>query len=137
MKKAPKIAIIENEFEEEKKEEPAKQEEEKLDDYTLSLPTISLAELAKHNTWEDQWTSVDGLVYDVTKFAPQHPGGKRILQGAGNEATEVFYKSHGPLNLSDTPVAKCVIGRLCRGGEEQTYVATTSKYANKTFLDIF
>ena len=108
-----------------------------MDDYTRSLPTISLAELAKHNTLKDFWTSVDGLVYDVTKFAPQHPGGKIIIQGAGNEASEVFHKSHGGLNLGDTPVAKCVIGRLCREGEEQTYVPGTSKYANKTHLDIF
>ena len=103
----------------------------------LSLPTISMTELAKHNTWENQWTAVDGLVYDVTKFAPQHPGGKRIIQGAGKESTKIFYQSHGGLELKDTPVYKCVIGRLCREGEEQTYVPTANKYANKKFLDIF
>ena len=82
------------------------------------LPTISMAELAKHSTWENQWTAVDGLVYDVTKFAPQHPGGKRILQGAGKESTNIFHQSHGGLELRDTPVVKAVVGRLCRPGEE-------------------
>ena len=68
MKKTPQIAVIDNE-EEEKKDYGASQED-KLDECMRGLPTISMAELAKHSTWEDQWTAVDGLVYDVTRFAP-------------------------------------------------------------------
>ena len=98
-----------------------------------------MAELAKHNTAKDFWTAVDGLVYDVTLFAPQHPGGKTIMQGAGKESSEVFHKRHGTLELKDTPVAKCCIGRLCMTEEEQTYVPPmpNQKYSNKRHLDIF
>ena len=77
-----------------------------------------MAELANHNTSKDLWTAVDGLVYDITLFAPTHPGGKAILQGGGKEASYIFHKRHGPLELKNTPLVKCVIGRLCESIEE-------------------
>ena len=40
---------------------------------------MSLEELAKHDKLHDLWTAVDGLVFDITNFAPKHPGGKKIL----------------------------------------------------------
>ena len=36
---------------------------------------ISASEVAKHATPEDCWIVVNGKVYDLTKFAPNHPGG--------------------------------------------------------------
>jgi cytochrome b involved in lipid metabolism len=36
---------------------------------------ISAQEVAKHNAAEDLWLVVDGTVYDMTDFAPEHPGG--------------------------------------------------------------
>ena len=54
-------------------------QKEEPNEYINSLPTISMAELARHNTAKDFWTAVDGLVYNVTLFAPQHPGGKAIF----------------------------------------------------------
>ena len=78
-----------------------------------NLPTICKAELAKHCTKGDFWTSIDGLVYDVSRYASLHPGGKAIYKGAGKDASEVFHEVHGSLELEDTPVAKCLIGRLC------------------------
>ena len=63
-----------------------------------SLPTISMEEVCKHNVKEDCWTVVDGLVYNVTLYVPYHPGGKRILQGAGREASQTFRKSLQEIN---------------------------------------
>ena len=63
--------------------------------YTLdvaSLPTIKMEEVPKHKTRENCWTVVDGLVYDVTHYIPYHPGGKKIMLGAGREASETFRK---------------------------------------------
>ena len=57
-----------------------------------SLPTISMEEVPKHKKREDCWTVVDGLVYDVTDYIPFHPGGKKILLGAGKESSEMFRK---------------------------------------------
>ena len=38
--------------------------------------SISLDELEQHNKASDCWTVYDGIVYDVTSYAPTHPGGK-------------------------------------------------------------
>jgi L-lactate dehydrogenase (cytochrome) len=36
---------------------------------------ISVEEISKHKTPEDCWIVVDGKVWDMTEFAPEHPGG--------------------------------------------------------------
>ena len=40
-----------------------------------SDPKISVSELDKHATPDDCWVIVNGKVYDLTRFAPEHPGG--------------------------------------------------------------
>ena len=37
--------------------------------------SISVEEISKHNSLKDLWTVVNGGVYDLTDFAPEHPGG--------------------------------------------------------------
>jgi cytochrome b involved in lipid metabolism len=48
---------------------------------------ISLEEVAKHDKENDCWTIYQGRVYDVTKYAPVHPGGKKIFLGKGKDCT--------------------------------------------------
>ena len=48
----------------------------------------------------------------MTQYIPAHPGGKKILAGAGKESTEMFYKFHGQLKINNTPLRYKVIGRL-------------------------
>lgn len=36
---------------------------------------ISVEEISKHNNVDDCWIVVDGKVWDITEFAPEHPGG--------------------------------------------------------------
>lgn len=36
---------------------------------------VSVEEISKHNTPDDCWIVVDGKVWDITEFAPEHPGG--------------------------------------------------------------
>ena len=42
----------------------------------LTMKTsISVEEVSKHNRLEDLWIVVNGIVYDLTEFASEHPGG--------------------------------------------------------------
>jgi L-lactate dehydrogenase (cytochrome) len=36
---------------------------------------VSVEEISKHNTPGDCWIVVNGKVWDITEFAPEHPGG--------------------------------------------------------------
>lgn len=36
---------------------------------------ITASELARHDKKDDVWISVNGMVYNMTEFAPEHPGG--------------------------------------------------------------
>ncbi|TPX38351.1 hypothetical protein SmJEL517_g00348 [Synchytrium microbalum] len=61
-------------------------------------------EVAKRNTIDNAWIIVRGSVYDITKFAAKHPGGRdMILLGAGRDATQarrVFETYHDPAKVA-------------------------------------
>lgn len=40
---------------------------------------LSPQEVAKHNTLDDLWLIVKGQAFNLSKFAPEHPGGYKIL----------------------------------------------------------
>lgn len=44
---------------------------------------LTAAEVAKHNTADNLWLIVKGKAYDLTEFAPEHPGGSKILMKYG------------------------------------------------------
>ncbi|KAL4867213.1 hypothetical protein BDV12DRAFT_186856 [Aspergillus spectabilis] len=53
-------------------------------------------ELLIHNRDGDLWLAIDGIVYDLTRFSDEHPGGTKILVSvAGTDATKKFRKYHG------------------------------------------
>jgi len=54
-----------------------------------ALPVIGHAELARHDRREDCWLAIEGQVYDVTDYIPQHPTPPGVLaRWCGREATE-------------------------------------------------
>lgn len=55
---------------------------------------ITMVEVARHANGGSCWVVINNKVYDVTRFIPDHPGGKAILQGCGKEATALFEGKH-------------------------------------------
>ena len=80
------------------KEDPKKETVVKGGD----LPVISLEELSNHNTEEDLWVAIHGVVYDFTEFAHEHPAGfESIFELAGTDGTDAFSAVHNKGMLDD------------------------------------
>jgi cytochrome b involved in lipid metabolism len=57
--------------------------------------SITLDEVVKHADAKSCFMAVEGNVYDVTSYIPNHPGRDAILQGCGKDATEMFNSRPG------------------------------------------
>jgi salicylate hydroxylase len=56
---------------------------------------VTRDEVGLHNTRDDCWVIISGKVYDITEWAPHHPGGAGIARMyAGKEATAEFGDYH-------------------------------------------
>ena len=82
-------------------------------------PTWPLAEVAKHNTPEDAWTVLRGMVYNITPYLRYHPGGIDILmKAAGIDGTALFDKYHAWVN-GEAMLAACCVGTLAKEEERR------------------
>ncbi|KAL8684651.1 MAG: hypothetical protein Q9224_006213, partial [Gallowayella concinna] len=74
---------------------------------------LSTDQIAEHNNAKDLWIVVDGQVWDMTEFAPEHPGGIGIiLQYAGRDASQPYNEIHAPSLLNTTLTSSKLIGTL-------------------------
>ncbi|KAL8686582.1 MAG: hypothetical protein Q9218_007006, partial [Villophora microphyllina] len=74
---------------------------------------LTTEEISKHNTADDLWIVIDGQVWDMTEFAPEHPGGIGIiLQYAGHDASERYNEIHAPSLLTSTLSSSKLKGTL-------------------------
>ncbi|KAI0869863.1 mitochondrial cytochrome-like protein b2 [Hypoxylon argillaceum] len=64
---------------------------------TSSRRPVSVEEVSAHRSINDIWLVVDGVVYDLSEFAPSHPGGVDVLlKHAGRDATTAYAEVHAP-----------------------------------------
>jgi len=86
------------------------------------LKKFSWDEVKVHNSPSDCWIVLErevdgvkkGLILDVTEWAPKHPGGSILYDGAGGDCTIMFWSYH-PLSLIDnfSPyVNKFIVGEI-------------------------
>jgi cytochrome b involved in lipid metabolism len=67
-----------------------------------SVQRISLAEVARHSSADDCWMAINGTVYNLTAYLPEHPSQPSfILPWCGREATEAYQtktrgRTHSP-----------------------------------------
>ena len=61
------------------------------------LPTFTPSTLASSSSPSRLLTSIAGVVYDLTAFADEHPGGREVLdQFAGCDASDAFLEAMHP-----------------------------------------
>ena len=67
-----------------------------------ALPELSWDEVGGHNTRDDCWVAIGGIVYDLSGFLAAHPGGEALVldAAAGGDATGIFQAIHDPKVLS-------------------------------------
>ncbi|KAI0630568.1 hypothetical protein C8Q77DRAFT_1133937 [Trametes polyzona] len=82
------------------------------------LKTLSLEEIAKHNTKDDAWLILDNKVYDVTSVLSWHPGGANaILTYAGKATVDVTNEYKGIHDsYANGKRDGCLIGKLSEDG---------------------
>lgn len=56
---------------------------------TQGSTAYTYAQVSAHNSASDCWMVINGTVYDVTSYVPEHPGSE-ILRGCGKEATAMY-----------------------------------------------
>lgn len=85
---------------------PAKKE------FSIPEKEYTMEEVAKHNTKEDIWVVVKGIVMDLSNFLEDHPGGANaLLNFSGRDATEEFEMLHDDEVIPKYAPAT-VIGRI-------------------------
>eukprot|EP00808_Paulinella_micropora_P011984 g12992.t1 len=62
---------------------------------------VEKAELAEHSTPDSCWIAVEKNIYDLTAFAPQHPGGPESVHAECGKDATVIYKDIHPLDFLD------------------------------------
>ncbi len=74
---------------------------------------ITLAMVASHNTQTSCWTVIDGGVYDLTGWIPNHPGGERaILSLCGHDGSGAFHGQHDDAKRQADILATFKIGTI-------------------------
>lgn len=74
---------------------------------------ITTTELAKHSSQDDLWCLINGEVWDLTEFAPGHPGGLETIIGyAGQDASAAYNEVHGPSLVRKSLKESCFKGKI-------------------------
>ncbi|XP_054164477.1 cytochrome b5-like [Oppia nitens] len=74
-----------------------------------NLPQYTLSQVSEHCHYNDCWLIIYDLVYDVTNFLAEHPGGEYIvMESAGRDATLVFRGSRHSKDATDMLDKYCI-----------------------------
>lgn len=75
--------------------------------------TYTASQVRQHRGRSDCWVVVDGVVYNLTSWIAQHPGGQRsILRLCGRDGTALFTRIHGSSAAAATALAPLKIGTV-------------------------
>ncbi|KAK8857246.1 hypothetical protein PGQ11_013158 [Apiospora arundinis] len=96
---------------------------------------IDAADVARHASPDDCWVVVNGKVYDLTKFAPEHPGGADIVYTwAGKDASEIYNEFHTPQRIERELPASDKLGELDESTVTETWRQRSSSSATQPLV---
>lgn len=76
---------------------------------------LTMAAVAEHKDGTSCWSIINGNVYDLTSWIPQHPGGPdKILKLCGKDGSEKFNNQHGGSATQEQTLAGFKIGALAQ-----------------------
>ncbi|KAJ9447426.1 Delta(5) fatty acid desaturase A [Diplonema papillatum] len=102
-------------------------------DDTSELKEVSWKDVAKHNTAESCWITVDDIAHDLTSWVHKHPGGSELmLTFAGREATHAFNSYHALSIERASEKLRCFRVAKVVDSEFQKYPAEDPFYAELT-----
>lgn len=95
------------------------------------LPQYTLQDISTHNTRESAWVLIGGIIYDVTKYLDEHPGGLDILlEHAGQEATKDF-EEIGHSREARNKMKEFIVGRIDESSPVKNSPSSNSSDRNK------
>jgi cytochrome b involved in lipid metabolism len=94
-----------------------------------AVPTVLFRgeDVAAHDKLDDLWICIHGIIYDVTLYAPDHPGGADLLLAhAGQDATDAFDDAaHSTLAVE--MLAKYKVGELTTSIDDMSSLLLTKR----------
>ncbi|KRX05463.1 Cytochrome b5-like heme/steroid binding domain [Pseudocohnilembus persalinus] len=81
------------------------------------LKEITWEEVSKHNTSEDCWIVVDGLVYQVQDYLDDHPGGPIVISSRGGKDVSKPFRDAGHSDEAIKKLKTLQIGYIKEGTE--------------------
>ncbi len=87
-----------------------------LNDTSAATPStsdssVTMAEIAQHNSPTDCWSAVNGNAYDLTSWIAEHPGGEEvIIQLCGTDGTSAFAAQHGGQGEPERELESLLVG---------------------------
>jgi cytochrome b involved in lipid metabolism len=92
------------------------------------LLTLSIQEVAKHDSRSSCWLIIDNQVYDVTTYLDQHPGNAgTILPYCGQEATAAFNDKGRPGGSTHSNYAATLLQNYLLGTVDQAVTQSTAR----------
>lgn len=75
---------------------------------------ITLEQVAERSSADDCWVVIDSVVYDLTDYIAEHPGGEaNVINMCGADASGVFATEAGPHNEGNLQrLEQYVVGEL-------------------------
>ncbi|KAM0542987.1 hypothetical protein ACHAPJ_012544 [Fusarium lateritium] len=91
-------------------------------------------EVAKHSKRDSCWVVLHGVVWDVTNFIDEHPGGASlILKRAGTDATSSYEEAHEPELVERTLPPESCLGTVNTATLPQITEAESKKTSSPEF----